>query len=153
MKSVINELELRHCTIEDIAALLPLMEQFGRPATKDVLSSRFQSFIQNIGYGVVVACINNQPIGLVAWSKSQFFIYDKMRFYIEILVVDERYRRAGVGTKLIEFVEDCARATGSSVVDLTSSVRREKDGTHAFYRKLGYKNEGEREKRYFRKEL
>ena len=153
MKLVINELELRHCTIEDITSLLPLMEQFGRPTTQDVLSARFQSFIQNIDYGVVVACINNRPIGLVAWSKSQFFIYDKMRFYIEILVVDERYRWAGIGTKLIEFVEDFARTVGPSVIDLTSHVRREKDGAHAFYKKLGYKNEAEREKRYFRKEL
>ena len=148
-----NQVELRHCKIEDIAALLPLMEQFGRPVTKDVLSARFQSFTQNSGYGVVVACINSQPIGLIAWSKSQFFIYDKMRFYIEILVVDERYRRAGIGTKLIEFVEDFARTIGPSVIDLTSHVRREKDGAHAFYKKLGYKNEREREKRYFRKEL
>jgi GNAT superfamily N-acetyltransferase len=151
--NISNQVELRHCRIEDIAALLPLMEQFGRPATKDVLSGRFQSFIQNIGYGVVVACIDNQPIGLVAWSKSQFFIYDKIRFYIEILVVDERYRRAGIGTKLIEFVEDCVCTVGPSVIDLTSHVRREKNGVHTFYKKLGYKNEGEREKRYFRKEL
>ena len=151
--NIINQVELRNCTIEDISALLPLMEQFGRPATKDVLSARFQSFIQNMGYGVVVACRDNQPIGLVAWSKSQFFIYDKIRFYIEILVVDERYRRAGIGTKLIKFVEDFACTVGPSVIDLTSHVRREKDGAHAFYKKLGYKNEGEREKRYFRKEL
>lgn len=151
--NISNQVELRNCTIEDTAALLPLMEQFGRPATKDVLSARFQSFLANVGYGVVVACIDNQPIGLVAWSKSQFFIYDKIRFYIEILVVDERYRRAGIGTKLIEFVEDFACTVGPSVIDLTSHVRREKDGAHTFYKKLGYKNEAEREKRYFRKEL
>jgi GNAT superfamily N-acetyltransferase len=120
--NIINQVELRNCTIEDISALLPLMEQFGRPATKDVLSARFQSFIQNMGYGVVVACRDNQPIGLVAWSKSQFFIYDKIRFYIEILVVDERYRRAGIGTKLIKFVEDFACTVGPSVIDLTSIV-------------------------------
>jgi ribosomal protein S18 acetylase RimI-like enzyme len=148
-----NRLQLRHCTIEDIALLLPLMEQFGRPVTQDVLSTRFQSFTQNSGYGVVIACINSQPIGLIAWSKSQFFICDKMRFYIEMLVVDARYRRCGVGTKLIECVEDFARTVGPSVIDLTSHVRREKDGAHAFYKKLRYQNEGEREKRYFRKEL
>ena len=48
--NISNQVELRYCTIEDIAALLPLMEQFGRPATYDVLSTRFQSFIANFGY-------------------------------------------------------------------------------------------------------
>lgn len=153
LKDTMCAVELRDCKIDDIPAILPLMEQFGRPTTKEILNSRFQSFIQNKDYGVVVACMNSSIIGLVAWSKSQFFIFDKLRFYIEMLVVDERYRDHGVGTKLIGFVEDFARTIGPSVVDLTSSVRREKDGTHTFYKKLGYKNEREREKRYFRKEL
>jgi len=53
----------------------------------------------------------------------------------------------------MEFVEEVARKNAPAIVDLTSGIRRAKDGAHQFYNGLGYKNEGPMAKEYLRKEF
>ena len=55
--------------------------------------------------------------------------------------------------KRMEFVEEIARSFCPVIIDLTSGLRRAKDGTHGFYKKLGYNNEGSMAKLYLRKEI
>ena len=76
-----------------------------------------------------------------------------MRFHIESLVVNEKYRGCGIGKKLMLFVEDIARKFSPAIIDLTSGLRRAKDGSHEFYKALGYNNEGHMAKLYLRKEV
>ena len=109
--------------------------------------------MQKPGYGIVVATSDGKTIGLIAWSRSQMFLLDKARLYIEALVVDEGYRGMGIGKKLMNFVEDIARKLSPCNVDLTSGLRRAKSGSHEFYKKLGYQHDGPRAKLFFRKEL
>jgi histone acetyltransferase (RNA polymerase elongator complex component) len=49
--------------------------------------------------------------------------------------------------------EQFAKDHHGKVMDLTSGLRRAKDGSHDFYKSLGYKNHGYFEKLYLRKEL
>lgn len=144
---------IRHATIDDTPRLLPLLSELGYPTTMEDLNRRFLKFSSNSGFGVAVCEMYEEITGFVAWTKTDHFISDLARFSIVGLVVSTSHRATGIGKKLMKFVEDIARTVGPSVIDLTSHVRREKDGAHTFYKKLGYKNEGEREKRYFRKEL
>ncbi len=53
----------------------------------------------------------------------------------------------------MQFVEDYARILGPAIIDLTSGLRRLASGSHHFYDKLGYKNEGLMAKLYLRKEV
>jgi GNAT superfamily N-acetyltransferase len=138
---------------QDIEHLLPLMAQLGYPTNLDMFKKRFDSFLNLDGYGIGLACLNDQIIGFVAWSKSNIFVIDKIRIHIEALVVNENYRNQGIGKKLIDFIEEFAQQFSPVVIDLTSGIRRAKDGSHDFYKKLGYKNEGHMAKLYFRKEL
>ena len=144
---------IRPCVIKDIPEILPLMEQLGYPTSEEVLESRLKRLIDTKGYGVAVACMEEKIVGLVAWSKSPLFVADKVRIHIEGLIVDQKARGIGVGKRLMEFVEDIARASGPSIIDLISGVRRSKDGSHKFYKRMGYGNEGFMAKLYFRKEI
>jgi GNAT superfamily N-acetyltransferase len=145
---------IRAATFNDIPAMLPLIEQLGYPTTRDVLEKRFEYFMNREGYGIAVVCSDEQLIGWVAWSQSQLFISDKKRLHIEGLVVDRQYRGQGVGKKLLTFVEDFARKYyAPAIIDLTSGLRRAQDGSHEFYKSLGYKNEGAMAKLYLRKEI
>jgi len=148
-----QNIDIRPCTINDVPKILPLMEQLGYPTSKEVLDARLKRLIDTEDYGVVVACVEEKIIGLVAWSISPLLVADKVRVHLEGLVVDQKSRGMGVGKRLMEFVEAIARASGPAIIDLTSGVRRSKDGSHKFYKRMGYGNEGFMAKLYFRKEI
>ena len=138
---------------EDIPHLLPLMAQLGYPTTLQELEERFQTFINFDGYGVVVATMDDKLVGLVAWSSSKTFVLDKTRIHIEGLIVDKCYRSRGIGKQLMLHVEEIAKQLSPVILDLTSGVRRAKDGSHDFYKTLGYGNDGAMAKLYLRKEM
>lgn len=144
---------VRRANKQDIENLLPLMMQLGYPTNLDIFKKRFNLFLNLDGYGIGLACLKDQIIGFAAWSKSTIFVIDKIRIHIEALIVHEHYRGQGIGKKLIEFIEEFAKQFSPVVIDLTSGIRRAKDGSHDFYKNLGYQNEGHMAKLYFRKEL
>ncbi|MCC8417130.1 MAG: GNAT family N-acetyltransferase [Rickettsia endosymbiont of Bryobia graminum] len=150
MKAKFN---IRLAKISDVPLLLPLIEQLGYPTFKEELEIRFERFVSNEDYGVAIACIDHKIIGFVAWSKSLLFISDKTRFHIEGLIVDKLFRGCGVGKELMNYIEKIADQYGPSIIDLTSGLRRSSDGTHEFYKKLNYHNDGCMAKLYLRKEI
>ena len=56
---------VRIAQISDIPALVPLMNQLGYPMLEHELKSSFERFTKNDGYGVAVACLENQVVGFV----------------------------------------------------------------------------------------
>lgn len=152
-KIIYSQVTIRYATNEDIPTLLPLTIKLGYPTTLQEFKQRFENFTKLDGYGVAVACMHNKIIGWVAWSKSSLFVADKTRFHIEGLVVHENYRRYGAGRKLMLFVEEYAKQFSPAIIDLTSGMRRASEGTHEFYKKLGYQNEESLAKLYLRKEV
>lgn len=146
-------IDVRIALAADIFEILPLLAQLGYPTNERDLKRRFDEFLHLDGYGVLVASQANKIVGVIAWSKSKLFVVDKARFHIEGLIVDEEYRGKGIGQKLVIAMEEFLRNAGPSIIDLTSGLRRAKDGTHEFYKRLGYNNEGLMAKIYLRKDL
>ena len=144
---------IRFANQEDLPGLLPLMAQLGYPCTPEELEGLFNSFIKPDGYGVAVACDESKIVGWIAWSKSKPFVVNKTRFHLEGIVVDASCRGQGIGKKLMFFLEEISKQSGSVIIDLCSGLRRAKDGTHEFYKSLGYRNEGPMAKFYLRKEI
>ena len=152
-KSMSEESTIRIATMSDAHDLLPLMEQLGYPQNAQDFEKRLEIFMGKEDYGVAVAEKANEIIGLVAWSKTTLLVSQKTRIHIEGLVVNKQYRGQGIGKALLNFVEDIAKTLSPCIIDLTSGLRREKDGSHEFYKALGYKNDGPMAKLYLRKEV
>ena len=79
---------------------------------------------------------------LTAWAEQQLIGFAVMEFFAEhahlnLLAVEPRYRQAGVGRQLMEWLEETARAGGIFFINL--EVRAGNGGAQAFYRSLGYK--------------
>lgn len=144
---------IRYATIDDTPSLLPLLSELGYPATLEDLNRRFLKFVKNPGYGIAVCEINEEITGLIAWTITDHLISDATRFSIVGIVVSTNHRNMGIGKKLMAFVEGIAQEHSPAIIDLTSGLRRAKDGTHEFYKRIGYKNEGHMAKLYLRKEL
>jgi glucosamine-phosphate N-acetyltransferase len=58
--------------------------------------------------------------------------------HLEELIVDENYRRKGIGKKLITEIVLIARFKGCKRIELDSAFTRKK--AHVFYEDLGFKN-------------
>ncbi len=144
---------IRHATIDDTPKLLPLLSELGYPATLEDLNRRFLKFIKNPGYGVAVCEMSEEITGFIAWTTTDLLISDATRFSIVGIVVSTNHRNMGIGNKLMKFVEDIARQHSPAIIDLTSGLRRAQEGTHEFYKRIGYQNEGPMAKLYLRKEL
>lgn len=144
---------IRQATLQDAPSILPLMVQLGYPTTSEKLIERMNFYLISPDYEVFVAQQENNIVGLVTLTFFQHFVGDKKACRITALVVDEKYRKHGIGRLLMTEVENCAKNFGYSIIELTSGLRRAKDGSHEFYKKLGYQNEGFMAKLYLRKEL
>ncbi len=62
--------------------------------------------------------------------------YEGHRGWINYLAVDPRFRRRGIGRRMVEAVEAKLRTFGCPKINL--QVRESNDGVIAFYRRLGY---------------
>jgi (aminoalkyl)phosphonate N-acetyltransferase len=69
------------------------------------------------------------------------------------LIVRDTHRRQGIGKRLLRKAELYARCQNCTTLELSSSLKRIKLGTHHFYEALGYNNEGEYKSDYLRKFL
>ncbi|HSD22856.1 MAG TPA: GNAT family N-acetyltransferase [Solirubrobacterales bacterium] len=61
---------------------------------------------------------------------------------VTAMVVDESARGSGVGTALLERLEEVARSEGCDKIDLTT--RHEREGAAAFYRRRGFEDTSSR---------
>ena len=62
------------------------------------------------------------------------------RSHLNLLAVDPAHRRAGIGSKLVAWLEESARTAGTFFVDL--EVRGENHEAQRFYESLGYQEQG-----------
>lgn len=145
-------IKIRNAENNDIPQLLPLMDQLGYPQALEQFTNRFQEFLRQDGYGIIVA-ESEKILGALAWSKSLLLISHKTRFHIEAIVVDQSYRNLGVGRLLLNYLEQWVQPWSPCIIDLTSGLRRSPQGVHKFYASLGYHNEGPMAKLYLRKEI
>lgn len=79
--------------------------------------------------------------GVTAWQGRRPAGFALMEYHTEyahlnLLAVDPRNRRLGVGRRLVEWLETTARVAGLRFIRL--EVRADNRGARAFYRALGY---------------
>ena len=83
---------------------------------------------------VMIAKIDNRIIG---WLRYGYF-WDSIPF-MNMLMIDKKYRSKGIGKGLVEFWEKEMEGKGYKTL-MTSSLSKEL--AQHFYRKLGYKDAG-----------
>ncbi len=75
---------------------------------------------------IVVYEENNKIVGALVYS----LIYDRIE--IEYIVVSDEYKRFGIGTKLLKYIEK------EGITNITLEVRESNDVAINFYKKNGY---------------
>ena len=131
---------IRDAGAADASAIAELLTQLGYPASADEVERR----LGRLGPAdrLFLAELDGEIAGLAGIHVSPAIEYDGDAAKVSALVVDERFRRRGIGAALMQAVEEEARRRGCVVLFLTTAERRE--DAHAFYRSIGLEETGRR---------
>ena len=126
---------IRNMTLDDLAAVLPLMEQLGYDVGGDELARRFRTVSGAGGHCLLVAECEGRIAGF-CHVFARPALEKPPEAIVQAMAVDQQSRRRGIGRALIAAVETWAGEQGYTSVALSSQVER--TDAHAFYANLGY---------------
>lgn len=135
-------IHIRNGCLEDVLLLQDLMAQLGYRLDPLSLTQNMNAYLNDPDRAILVAEVEGKGVGCMAIDIAQTFHRKGKHMRIVSLVVDSSWRGKGIGKSLLQAAEDLARQRGCWVVELTSSSRREADGTHDFYVRQGYCKNG-----------
>ena len=131
-------MEITLATKEDVDGILYLQTQIYRVSSLPQNSRKIlDKLITNHDCDVLVAKKDDE----IAGSAFLFYLpipaHGKPCAFLEGVVVDEKFRKRGIGTKLTQKAVELAKEKGAYKILFTSGFNR-KD-IHKFYEKLGFK--------------
>ena len=129
---------VRHASAVDFDAVYPLFEQLWPTMTLDreALRETFKRGASSASDVLLCSEAGGRIVGFCAWAIVNNLWQAGQIAYIYAMVVDENYRGAGIGTRLIGEIIAGARTLGLKRVELDSGFPREK--AHTFYEGLGF---------------
>lgn len=142
---MMNKIEIRKATTEDIPMILELFAQKdiddGEILSIDEANSIFNKFKFYPNYSLYLAMIENKVVG-----TFELLIMDNLAHkgsksgIVEDVVVDLEHRSKGIGGKMMEYAIMVCREFDCYKLTLSSSIHR--DRAHMFYENLGFKKHG-----------
>jgi GNAT superfamily N-acetyltransferase len=86
--------------------------------------------------GNVIGSVNGYVCPIICWGCSSFMA-------VEDVIVDEEYRKRGVGTAMMAYLDDFAARKGCSYAILVSTDKESRKDAHRFYESIGYNKHGD----------
>lgn len=131
-------IEIRQYQPLDAGVMVELMSELGYPTSLDDMKKRMERIEANPDYHTFVAIMDAKVAGMVGIRIVWNYESSPPATQISSIVTKSIYRGQGVGTRLIEYVEQWALEHESETVFLTSGSKPERLVAHALYEKLGY---------------
>lgn len=130
MQSIIRKMRL-----EDAFAVNHLSRQLGYVLSEEQTKTQMEVILSNKEHTAFVATRNGRVTG---WIHAFKPLYIESLPFVEIggLVVDEAYRRKGMGKDLVYAVMQWCREQNIGTLRLRSQVKR--TDAHLFYTSLGF---------------
>jgi GNAT superfamily N-acetyltransferase len=127
---------VRVAVLADAPGLAELSGQLGYPTEAADLRARMERLALRKDHVVYVA--ESADGALAGWihATTTEMLEVGRRAEIVGLVVDERHRGEGVGKRLVRAAEQWAAGQGHAEITVRSNVTR--DGSHPFYRHIGF---------------
>lgn len=134
----------------DAPRVAALLAELGYPDNDaDGVRRRLAAWADEPAGTVFVAEDDGRVVGAIAVAAIPYLEREGRWGRIVALVVAAECRGTGVGRRLVATAEDTARELGCVAMEVTSSLQR--DGSHGFYRRLGYADQKDRSARYLKK--
>jgi len=127
--------EIEKCDYPEILSLKN--EAFGIDSlNEENICERFERMRKNNDYKIFAAVFDDKVIGYITTVQVMAMEYEIGYLKINGLAVKEAYRNKGVGTKLLQYVENNALEKGLSSIILNSGFQRTE--AHTFYEHYGF---------------
>lgn len=146
---------IRKATIEDSARIRELLLQLGYDLEIAQIQKKIAAYLDEKQYEILVAQENGIILGLITAIFYESFCFKSgCCMHIETLIVDDKARGKGVGKQLVSIIEENAvKKYNCDYSELLTLSSRRKDGTHNFYKNLGYQDHDKTNITYFSKML
>lgn len=130
-----DQITVRLAREGDAAALFQLNQAFNREEAAS-LERVAQSLREHTMETVAVAFVDEKPAGFLCGQLLRSFCYDVDYVELTELYVAEEFRRMGVASRLMNFLEEYYRTQGVHAFQLFTG--RDNDMAQALYRTLGF---------------
>ena len=129
------QVSIRQINGGDAIQITALSHQLGYPMTVEQTKENIRAILENKDHDAFVAVYDEKIAGWIGVSHA---IQLESIPFCEIhgLVVDENFRKMGIGKLLIEKAKDWARERKLDTIKLRCNVKRTE--THLFYQHLGF---------------
>lgn len=124
----------------DAAAVSRLLGELGHPAPEADVRARIAELARLEGHVVLVAEDGSGVTGVVSGFVTPVLHRPGVTGRISVMVVAGTARGNGVGTRLLDAMEEALVARGATRLELTSNLRR--TDAHAFYERRGWARQG-----------
>lgn len=131
---------VRAAVAADVAGLVGLFAELGYPAGAGAIGARIERNMRPEYGSWVYVADDGEIAGFAGGHLLHPWENDDPAAQLMILVVDERRRGLGIGSRLVEAFEEWARGLGAGKVLVTSNAARE--AAHRFYNGRGYETTG-----------
>ena len=124
--------------LEEIAAIYPLYQQNGS-LPKGLFHERLAAMIAQGNYRCIAAFDGDKMVGVSGfWIGTQ--LWTGKWAEADHVVVDAEMRGAGIGAKLMAWIEKEAARVGCDITRISMLLGKER--THKFYSRNGYADDG-----------
>jgi GNAT superfamily N-acetyltransferase len=130
-----NRVKVRSVRVSDAIRMAELSSQLGYPVTRDEMSRRIGSAAHRINQKLFAAELQGYVVG---WLEIflPVSVLNQGKAEIGALIIDDGFRRLGVGRALMEKAHAWAQRRNCPFVYLRSNIVRKE--AHTFYRHNGY---------------
>ena len=115
-------IEVRNYQENDLDSVNEILQESFQVEKDQIVGNEFQE---------IVAVVEEMVVGYLLLTKVYNPIGRKNIFYIDYVCVDSKYRRHGVGKKLLDYAYEEAKRQGGTYLQLTCSRFRE--AAHKLY--------------------
>ena len=123
-------------TVADIGDTLPLLAQLGYEVGPDEAEARVRRVLAAPEHSLLAAECGGRVVALMhVFARPA--LENPREAVVQAIVVDEQYRRSGIGRQLLAAAERWGREHDCRSLMLSSNVVRAP--AHAFYAALGYR--------------
>lgn len=133
-------IQIRPCTSEDFQGVVGVLRQLwpDKHIDMEMLRVVYERAISSPLQHHVCAVDGDQIVGMGSLTINNNLWREGYMGYIEELVVDERFRRRGIGTQILEQLVNVAKTQNCRCVELDAPFHRKE--AHLFYESRGFKS-------------